>query len=98
MIRKSNGTFEQGKQDLDVFFVFYKYICIHHISVHFNVNFTRIFSLFYLNRLAEEAALASFEQRDLHSLYTVHMNATKNNDRALVAKVENYIEKLSEKR
>ncbi|XP_055324768.1 vacuolar protein sorting-associated protein 16 homolog [Sitodiplosis mosellana] len=48
--------------------------------------------------LAEEAALASFEQRDLHSLYTVHMNATKNNDRALVAKVENYIEKLSEKR
>lgn len=52
----------------------------------------------FVNRLAEEAALASFEQRDLHSLYTVHMNATKNNDRALVAKVENYIEKLSEKR
>lgn len=48
--------------------------------------------------MAEEAAQASFEQRDINSLYTVHMNATKNNDRALVAKVENYIGKLSEKR
>lgn len=58
-------------------------------------QFTQIFPS---NSLAEEAALASFEQRDLQNLYTVHMNATKNNDRALVAKVENYIEKLSEKR
>lgn len=53
---------------------------------------------FPIFRLAEEAAQACFEQRDLQSLYTVHNNATKNNDRALVAKVENYIEKLSEKR
>lgn len=53
---------------------------------------------FSISRLAEEAAQACFEQRDLQSLYTVHNNATKNNDRALVAKVENYIEKLSEKR
>lgn len=62
-----------------------------HIADNFFIKILRF-------RLAEEAAQACFEQRDLHSLYTVHMNATKNNDRALVAKVENYIEKLSEKR
>lgn len=93
MIRKSNGTFELGKPNLDIFFVFYKNICTFQCKFH-----KHIFIFIFLDRLAEEAALASFEQRDLHSLYTVHMNATKNNDRALVAKVENYIEKLSEKR
>lgn len=59
-------------------------------------NRIEIFLLFF--RLAEEAAQACFEQRDLQSLYTLHMNATKNNDRILVAKVESFIVKLSEKR
>ncbi|KAG4068339.1 hypothetical protein HA402_007859 [Bradysia odoriphaga] len=48
--------------------------------------------------MIEDAALAAFEQKDLQSLWTVHMNATKMNDRALVAKIENFIAQLSAKK
>lgn len=50
------------------------------------------------NRLAEEVALSCFEQRDVHGLHMVHTSAKNNNDRALLAKVDNYIGKLSDKR
>lgn len=49
-------------------------------------------------RLAVEAAQASYEQKDIQSLWNVHMHATKMNDREVVAKVENYIANLSAKR
>lgn len=52
----------------------------------------------FLNRLAEDAAQASYEQRDIQSLWVVHMNAVKNNDRDLITKVENYIALLSTKK
>lgn len=48
--------------------------------------------------MVEEAALAALEQKDLQSLWTVHMNATKMNDRALVSKVENFIAQISAKK
>lgn len=49
-------------------------------------------------RLVEEAASAALEQKDIHSLWTIHMNATKMNNRALVSKVENFIAQLSAKK
>lgn len=42
--------------------------------------------------------MAALEQKDIQSLWTVHMNATKMNDRALVSKVENFIAQLSAKK
>lgn len=48
--------------------------------------------------MIEDAALAAMEQKDIQSLWTVHMNATKLNDRALVLKVENFIGQLSTKK
>lgn len=49
-------------------------------------------------RLIEEGALMLFEQRDIQSLYRVRMKAINSNERALVAKVESYIDQLQEKR
>lgn len=49
-------------------------------------------------RLAAEAAQASYEQKDIQSLWNVHIHATKMNNRELVTKVENYIANLSAKR
>ncbi len=48
--------------------------------------------------MIEDAALAAWDQKDLQSLWTVHMSATKMNDRALVSKVENFIAQLSAKK
>lgn len=48
--------------------------------------------------MAEEAAIACFEQRDLHGLHMVYTSAKNTNDRALLAKVENFMAKLSDKR
>lgn len=53
---------------------------------------------FLINRLAEEIAHTCYEQRDIHGLHLVHTSAKNNNDRALLAKVESYITKLSDKR
>lgn len=56
------------------------------------------FWLFVWIRLAEEAALSCLEQRDMHGLHMVHTSAKNNNDRALLAKVENYMARLTDKR
>lgn len=48
--------------------------------------------------MAEEAAVTCFEQRDLHGLHMVYTSAKNTNDRALLAKVENFMAKLSDKR
>lgn len=52
----------------------------------------------FFHRLAEEAAQACLEQRDLHGLQMIHTSAKNNNDRALLAKVENYMAKVFDKR
>lgn len=48
--------------------------------------------------MIDDAATAALEQKDIQSLWTVHMTATRMNDRAVVAKVENYIAQLSAKK
>lgn len=48
--------------------------------------------------MIEEAATAAYEQRDLHSLYTIHMHATKTKNTNVLGGVENYIGLLSNKK
>lgn len=48
--------------------------------------------------MIEDAAMAALEQKDIQSLWTVHLNATRMNDSALVSKVEKFIAQLSAKK
>lgn len=63
--------------------------------VHAEINVSNFLKTF---RMVEDAASAAWEQKDIQSLWTVHMNATKMNDRDLVLKVENFISQLSAKK
>lgn len=65
---------------------------------HSSVSLINSVLICFINRLAEEVALTCYEQRDIHGLHLVHTSAKNNNDRALLAKVEGYITKLSDKR
>lgn len=55
-----------------------------------------MFIIFF--RLIEEAAQASYDQRDISSLYIVHMISSKKDDQGLNRKIEDFIALLSEKK
>lgn len=47
------------------------------------------------NRLLDEATTIAFEQRDINSLQSIQMAATKANKREIIEKVESLISQLN---